>query len=112
MGDRPISERTSTESVEDSRVAGTSFSDAVMECWRTPELMAEYRRLSGSTLGLDSRSPIAKLIDEATGHDPHEEEYAQFFAFVRECVWLPLTLARFADFERSESSLPSTDLEG
>jgi hypothetical protein len=70
-----------------------SFPDAVHECFTTAEFMAEYRRLTGSTLGLDDRTPIARLVDEATGHGPWDGEWRDFFLFVRDFVWLPVVLA-------------------
>lgn len=74
-------------SAVESRV---SFADAVRIAYSTPDFMAEYRRLSGSTLGLDDRTPIARLIDEAAKHDPWDEQWRPFFEFVRDVVWLPL----------------------
>lgn len=81
-----------------------TFSDAVNECWRTEELMVEYRRLSGSTLGLDRRSGIDKLIDEASGHNPWDSEYVPFFEFVRDVVWMPLAAASASARTESASS--------
>jgi hypothetical protein len=80
----------SMDSAATRRAELPSFSECVLECFRNPELMAEYRRLAGSSLGLDERSGIARLIDEAAQFDPWESEYAPFFEFVRDCVWLPL----------------------
>lgn len=67
-----------------------TFTDCVWECWGNAAFMREYRRLSGHTLGLDARSPIEKLIDGATGHEPtlSEVEARQFLDFVRDHVWL------------------------
>ena len=48
-------------------------------------LVAEFDRLTGSELG-HARSPIDRMIDEATGR----EWALQFAAFVFEAVWLPL----------------------
>lgn len=70
-----------------------TFAQAVMVCFQTPELMTEYRRLTGATIGKDDRSAIERLIDEAAGHDPWESEYAPFFEFVRDVVWMPVAVA-------------------
>lgn len=71
-----------------------TFEEVVLECVRTPELMAEYRRLTSSTLGAaDERSPIARMVDDAAGHDPHDGEWEPFFRFVRDYVYAPLLLA-------------------
>lgn len=69
-----------------------TFEDAVVECFEQPEFMEEYRRLTGSTLGLDGRAPIVRMIDDHTGHDPHEAEWAPFFRFVFSFVWMPIVL--------------------
>lgn len=47
-----------------------TFAQAVMVCFQTPELMTEYRRLTGATIGKDDRSAIERLIDEAAGPRP------------------------------------------
>ena len=66
-----------------------TFEDVVMECWRNKDLMREYRRLHNSKIGLDTRTPIERMVDEATGHipGPSTEEAFAFFDFVREFVW-------------------------
>lgn len=73
-----------------------TFEQVVLEVWGTPELMAEYRRLTGSTLGADTRPPIVRLIDDATGRDHWEANWQPFFEFVRDCVWLPLIARELA----------------
>lgn len=69
-----------------------TYQDAVEAAFAHPEFMEEWRRLSGSTLGLDTRSPILRLVDEATGHDPDAEQWVEFFNFVFKYVWLPMLL--------------------
>ena len=67
------------------------FLECIARVWGDPELMAEYRRVYGSTIGLDNRAPIERLVDEATGHQPiNDREVAQFLNFVWDCVWLRL----------------------
>ena len=58
-----------------------SFRVVVGEVWRNREFMAEWRRLRGSSLGLDSRHPLERMVDEATGHIPDEAEYLEFLRF-------------------------------
>ena len=72
----------------------TTFTACVYACWDNPDLMREYRRLTGATLG--GNLPVSALdamIDRATGHDPSaldDEEVRAFLTFVRDCIWLPL----------------------
>lgn len=67
--------------------APISFSDVVMRCWDDADFMTEYRRLTGSTLGAP-RSPVDRLVDDATGRgDADEQEALAFFAFVRDVIW-------------------------
>ena len=57
------------------------------------ELMAQYRRLTGSRVGLEPRrSPIEAMVDKACGFTPpgaSDEEWRAFFDFVRRAVWIP-----------------------
>lgn len=87
MSDRAGSGRNENAAIAERVV---TFQQAVQVCFAQPELMAEYRRLTGSTLGLDDRPGIVRLIDEAAGHDPWEPQWEPFFRFVRDMVWLPL----------------------
>lgn len=77
-----------------------TFAECVTEAFGTPDLMHEYRRLTGSTLGLDERTPITRAIDDTTGHDPWHAEWSPFFEFVRDCVWLPLVATRLGEQEQ------------
>ena len=56
------------------------------------DFMAEYRRLTGSRIGLDDRPPIVKMVDRVCGHvpAPDEKEARAFYEFVRDYVWLPV----------------------
>lgn len=51
-----------------------------------PELVREFNRLTGYSLG--DGSPIERMIDEATGFD--RAAMAAFCKFVVEFIWLPL----------------------
>jgi hypothetical protein len=66
-----------------------SFVDCFAQAARTPELLAEFDRLTGHHLSeVNRRSPINAMIDEATGRD--REALKAFTAFVAEFVWAPL----------------------
>lgn len=64
-----------------------TFQECVLQCAANKELVAEFDRLSGTSLG-ESRSPLDRLIDEATGRE--EDEIKEFVKFVFLCIWLPL----------------------
>lgn len=69
-----------------------SFADVVLEVFAHDDLMREYRRLYGSSLGAPRRprAGIEVLVDRATGHDPdamNEDEALAFIGWVREYVW-------------------------
>lgn len=63
-----------------------TFRDCVLACYDNPELMSEYRRLTGSDFG--AATPLARAIDHATGH--FDEQATRFFAFVYDVVWIRL----------------------
>jgi len=81
-----------------------TFNDCVLECCKTPELIKEYDRLQGSNLSKvlipqpDTRPPIVRMIDEATGYDKvrtnldetAHKEMQEFIGFIFDCVWIPL----------------------
>ena len=68
-----------------------NFQEVVIECIRTPGFVNAFNRLTGSKLGIDTRTPIEKMIDEATGYiDPQTEDLRKFVAFVFEVIWLRL----------------------
>lgn len=69
-----------------------TFEECVMHCFEERELVREFNRLWGCSLGVDQRPPIERMIDQATGHEPsiNEAEAVRFIDFVLECIWLPL----------------------
>lgn len=73
-----------------------TFEQAVRETYSNQEFMREYRRLKpGCKLGLsDTRKPIERMIDEACGRPapeaPTNDEWFEFFNFVRDYVWMPV----------------------
>jgi hypothetical protein len=81
-----------------------NFNDCVLECCRTPKFIKEYDRLQGSNLTKvlipqpDTRPPIVRMIDEATGYDKvrtnldeqAHKEMQEFIGFIFDCVWIPL----------------------
>ncbi len=77
-----------------------TFADCVLACFDDAALMAEYRRLYGSKLGLDRRprSGIEALVDDAAGFDPSAVDPAEglaFIAWVWDCVWTRLPREAF-----------------
>jgi hypothetical protein len=94
------------DATEPKRPEFPSFAEAVHATFFNREFMSNYRRLTGSKLGLDSRSGIERAIDEATGFDPHEPEWGPFFEFVRDYVWLPV-LWKIAEEMREQNGKTS-----
>lgn len=71
-----------------------SFYDFVMTCIDNDELIRNYNRLSGASIGVDMRSPIEKLIDQSTGHqvaldDQQDSQLTAFVDFAHD-LWLRL----------------------
>lgn len=71
-----------------------SFYDFVMTCIDNDELIRNYNRLSGASIGVDVRSPIEKLIDQSTGHqvaldDQQDSQLTAFVDFAHD-LWLRL----------------------
>ncbi len=64
-----------------------SFQDVVFECLQNRELVREFDRLRGTNVAMRG-APINLMIDKACGKD--KADLKLFFAFVFECVWLPL----------------------
>jgi hypothetical protein len=68
-----------------------TFLDVVLECYDSKELMAQYRRLYGTSLGVvPARTPIEAMVDRETGHVPScldEIEALDFIKWVRRFVW-------------------------
>lgn len=73
-----------------------AFREMVQTAFGNRELVAQFNRLHGTNLGAtDSRTPMERAIDEATGHDPERQPEAQedmlsFVQFCREYIWQPL----------------------
>lgn len=70
-----------------------SFRQCVETCWHNQTFMHEYRRLSGHALGLDKRTPLDRMIDQASGYVPpplDDAEMHAFFEFVRDYIWMPV----------------------
>lgn len=75
-----------------------SFEDCVWACWNHPEFMAQYRRLTGSKIGLGPKSVLEAMIDEvcrAPRLDPVEGR--AFLRFVHDYVWTPLATERVSE---------------
>lgn len=65
-----------------------TFQVFVLHCFDHQAFMTQYRRLTGSTLGLE-RSTLARMIDDATGAPVVDEKEAlAFIKFVRDYVWV------------------------
>ena len=72
-----------------------TFEACLHECIDTPELLKQFNRLQGCSLGIDTRPLIIRRVDEATGYQKVLDEKAQkdmdlFVAFCFEFIWLPL----------------------
>lgn len=77
-----------------------NFTDCVLECFENHELVAQFNRLYGCSLGVDRRTTIEQMVDRATGHEPpaiDEREAKLFIAFVWNCVWTRLPPETFAE---------------
>ena len=73
-----------------------SFQAILTYCLDTPEMVKEWNRLTGNNLSvkLDKRSPIERMVDEATGYQKHldaeQVKYLREFAqFVWETIYIP-----------------------
>ena len=73
-----------------------SFEETLEECLKTPELLKEYRRLTGARLG--NGSTIEMMIDKSTGY--HDKEWKDFFDFVRDYIWMPVVTNQFSGMEK------------
>ena len=64
-----------------------TFRECLRECAANRDLLREFDRLKGTNLcEVGRRSPMAAMIDEATGRD--RDSCNKFIEFVYECVWL------------------------
>ena len=62
------------------------FLDFLMMCAGESEFIDQYNRLLGTTIGVDTRSPLDRMIDEATGYgqsfaDEMEKQLPGFVSF-------------------------------
>lgn len=68
------------------------FTHCVNACLDNQDLMREYRRLTGSRLGLRP-STLEAMIDQATGAPAaNDADAVAFFVFVRDCIWQPVMM--------------------
>lgn len=66
-----------------------TFNECVLSCASNMELVKEFDRLHGTHLSsINTRKPIEKMIDEASGRD--KDALEKFVSFVYNCVWLRL----------------------
>ncbi len=69
--------------------ADPAFAICVTEAAGTAELVAHFDRLHGCSVGnLFKRSPIERMVDQATGFA--DDQMRQFVGFVHDCVYLRL----------------------
>jgi hypothetical protein len=76
-----------------SKPRGISFYDALCMALDMPELVAQFDRLYGASLG-KNLPPIARAVDDATGKT--EADVLAFIEFFHECVWTRLPEEAFA----------------
>lgn len=71
-----------------------TFYEFVMSCIDNEDLVSNYNRLTGASIGVDVRTPIEKLIDQSTAHQValDESQDSQLTAFVdfAHDLWLRL----------------------
>lgn len=63
-----------------------TFQECVMECFDNRELVEQFNRLHGTSLGVGG---INGAVDEASGK--READMLAFIEFVRDCIWDRLT---------------------
>ena len=66
-----------------------NFLECLSVCASTPELVAEFNRLTGCKFGQSqNRTALERAIDEATGYSgERDEDMAAFVDFVYEMIW-------------------------
>jgi len=74
-----------------------NFINCLEECIKNKTLISEFNRLTDFKLGIDSRSPIEIVIDDATGYDEQKEYMRKFIDFVYMHIWLPLVASQPAN---------------
>lgn len=80
-----MSEPTMAEMLMDPR-----FMAVLDKCLDEEELITNFERLYGVSRPPARRTPIEKMVDEATGfsHDQWTQFFSAFIPFVYRCVWL------------------------
>ena len=63
--------------------------ECVETCVNNKELVSEYNRLNGTSIGKKSTG-INAFIDKACGYTFNQFEMLEFIDFVVKCVWMPL----------------------
>jgi hypothetical protein len=77
-----------------------TFTECVLHCFDNRDLVNNFNRLTGCSLGVDRRSMIERMVDRAAGHEPpplDQDEARLFIAFVYECIWTRLPPEAFAE---------------
>lgn len=68
-----------------------TFYECLMACASDAELVAGYNRLRGTSVGVDLRTPLERLIDSTSGYEQivqeiKEDELAGFVHFAHD-IW-------------------------
>lgn len=98
---------TDAELAEFKALGFITFEQAALGCLENSEFMANYRKLRGSRVGLNTRSPIERMVDEACGAPPgdvSEQEWREFFEFVRDYVWHPVIVEQSRELVKASES--------
>lgn len=75
-----------------------TFLDCLMECANTPNLVAQFNRLTDRHVGEKlARSPFEAMIDKVTGYEPvlsaqQDDDLRAFVEFCYDYVWTRLPL--------------------
>lgn len=65
------------------------FEECVFECIHNKELVINFNRLYGTTIGVPTTS-INTMIDRVSGYE--QDQYNKFFKFVMQYIWAPLVI--------------------
>ncbi len=77
-----------------------TFTECALHCFDNKELVSQFNRLYGCSLGVDRRRMIERMVDQAAGYVPpvvDEDEAHMFIAFVWDFVWTRLPPESFAE---------------
>jgi len=68
------------------------FEECVQECLENEGFVREFDRVAGTHIGGEPRTPMAVLVDQATGYEDLKKktDLKKFVAFVYETVWIRL----------------------